>query len=171
MDESLFVHQGNKQIWVAGLINNTSRKIRLEILPNRNAETIKKIITNLVPTSNKIVTDGAIIYNLLSNPQWGYEHSVHIHGHGDFGERVDSTSHIEQLWHNLKHIITSIYYIIPSEKFVLFLLEAEFRRNTKKFSLNSLIKEFESICAYINNIAGCNFYDLNLLNKLTIDSF
>ena len=60
IDENLFVHQGNKQIWVAGLINNTSRKIRLEILPNRNAETIKKIITNLVPTGYKIVTDGAI---------------------------------------------------------------------------------------------------------------
>jgi len=142
MDESLFVHQGNKQIWVAGLINNTSRKIRLEILPNRNAKTIKKIITNLVPTGNKIVTDRAIIYNWLSNPQSGYEHSVHNQGHGDFSEGVDSTSHIEQLWHNLKHIITSIYYIIPSEKFVLFLREAEFRRNTKKFSSNSLIKEF-----------------------------
>ena len=42
IDESLFVHQGQKQIWVAGLINNNTRKIRLEILPKRSADTIKK---------------------------------------------------------------------------------------------------------------------------------
>ena len=71
-----------------------------------------------MPAGNEIVTDGALFYNWLDNPQNGYEHSVHNHGHGDFGAGVDSTSHIEQLWHNLKHIIISIYYIIPFEKYI-----------------------------------------------------
>ena len=31
IDESLFAHQCQNQIWVVGLINNNSRKIRLEI--------------------------------------------------------------------------------------------------------------------------------------------
>lgn len=34
--------QGIKQIWVAGLINNNWRKIWLEILPNKSANTMKK---------------------------------------------------------------------------------------------------------------------------------
>lgn len=138
IDESLYVHQGQNQIWNVGLINNISRKIRLEILPNRSTDIIKKIITNLIPTGNTIVTDGRSFYNWFDNPRYGCEHSVHNHDHGDFGADEDSTSHIEQLWHNLKHIITSIYYIFLSEKFILFLREAEFRRNTKKFSRNSL---------------------------------
>ena len=27
----------------------------------------------------------------------GYMHHVHSHGHGDFGENIDTSSHIEQL--------------------------------------------------------------------------
>ena len=63
---------------------------------------MKKIISNLIPTGNTIVTDGASFYNRLDNPRYGYEHSAHNLGHCDFGVGVDSISHIEQLWHNLK---------------------------------------------------------------------
>ena len=132
---------------------------------------MKKIITNLLPTGNTILTDGTSFYNWLDNPRNGYEHSVHNLVHCVFSAGVDSTIHIEQLWHNLKHIITSIYYIIPSRNFILFLREAEFRRNTKKFSNNSLSKDFETVCIYINNIEGNKFYDLDFLNKFTIGSF
>ena len=41
----------------------------------------------------------------------------------------------------------------------------------KKFSNNSLSKEFETVCIYINNVVGNEFYDLDFLNKFTIDSF
>ena len=44
LDESLFVHINNRLIWVVGLINNNSREIRLEIVENRSAETMKEII-------------------------------------------------------------------------------------------------------------------------------
>ena len=45
------------------------------------------------------------------------------HRQGNFGHGIDSTSHEEQLWAHLKHIIKSIYYIIPKEYFILFLRE------------------------------------------------
>ena len=82
-----------------------------------------------------------------------------------------STSHIEQLWHNIKQNITSIYKIIPSDNFVLYLKESEFRRNTKKFSKVNILTEFESICAYVYNVAGTAFYESKFLSKLTADSF
>jgi transposase-like protein len=171
VDESLFVHINNQQLWVVGIINNNSREIRLEIVENRSAETMKKIITTLIPKGNRIITDAAACYNWLNDPDSGYEHSVHNHGHGNFGEGMDSTSHIEQLWHNIKQNITSIYKIIPSENFVLYLKESEFRRNTKKFSKVNVLTEFESICAYVYNVAGTAFYDSKFLSKLTADSF
>ena len=67
IDESLFVHDNHNQIWVLGMINNSSRIIRLEILENRAQSHIKKIIERLVPKGNRIVTDNAACYIFLSN--------------------------------------------------------------------------------------------------------
>lgn len=97
IDESLFVHLENKQIWVVGIINNRTREITLFLV--ENTETIKKILTKF------IVTDGALCYLWLDDPNNGYEYSVHNHGHRDFGYASDSTSHIESLWANLKSLI------------------------------------------------------------------
>lgn len=57
VDESLLVQEYNVQIWVAGLINSQTRKIRLEILDNRTSETLKIIINRLAPKGNTITTD------------------------------------------------------------------------------------------------------------------
>lgn len=37
VDESLFVHEHNAQIWVVGLINSRTRKIGLEIVDNKTS--------------------------------------------------------------------------------------------------------------------------------------
>lgn len=42
--ESLFVHDNHNQIWVLGMINNSSRIIRLEILENMAQNHIKKLL-------------------------------------------------------------------------------------------------------------------------------
>ena len=69
----------------------------------------------------------------MSSQDSQYSHSIHNHSHGDFGKGLDSTAHIEQLWSQLKQIIKQIYYIIPLEKYFLFIREAEFSINIKKF--------------------------------------
>lgn len=133
IDESLFTHDGINQIWVVGLINNRTLVIRLEIVKDRSSVTMKKIIQTLVSTGNIIITDAALCYNWLNDIISGYTHHAHNHGHGEFGEGLDSTSHIEQLWHHLKSLIKNIYSSIPSINFALFLREVEWRRNQKKF--------------------------------------
>ena len=132
---------------------------------------MKKIITSLIPKGNRIITSAAACYNWLNEPDSVYEHSVHNHGHGNSGEGLDSTSHIEHFWYNLKYNITSIYNIIPSENFVVYLKKSEFRRNTKKFSKANILAEFETICAYVYNVAGTAFYATDFLSNLTFDSF
>ena len=122
-----------------GLINNKTRQIRLEIVENRNSNTIKNIIINYIPKGNIIITDGAFCYQWLNDPSNDYVHSVHSHGHGDFCYGLDSTSHIESFWPNLKSIIKSIYTVISCENFSFFQLgEAEFRRNIKNLILKIL---------------------------------
>lgn len=44
IDESLFSHENNQQIWVVGLINNRTHVIRMEIVNNRTNNTIKKYL-------------------------------------------------------------------------------------------------------------------------------
>ena len=125
IDESLFTDENNEQIWVAGLINIISRAIRSEKVEDRTVETMKKIIKSHIPNGNIITTDTANCYSWQNNSTSGYTHHVHNLGQGDFAQNIDSTSHIEQLWHNLKAIIKKIYYFIPGINFILFLKEAE----------------------------------------------
>lgn len=104
-----FVHDNQKQIWIIGMINNPTREIRLEISENRNSSTIKKIILNLIPKGNNIVTDGFMCYRWLDDPFRDYEHSMHKNCQGDFGTRLDSTSQVGQLFSHLKQLIKTIY--------------------------------------------------------------
>ena len=73
------------------------------------------------------------------------------------GYGIDSTSHIESLWSNIKSLIKSFYTVILSENFVLFLKEGEFRRNVKKFKKEAYITKFEEKLIYISNIYGNKF--------------
>ena len=93
VDESLFVHDEGNQILVIGLINNPTKEIRLSIAKGRRSETIKKIITENIPKGNIIIIDSALYYSWLNQPFSDYVHSVHNHGHGDFGFWFDYISH------------------------------------------------------------------------------
>ena len=43
MDESLFTHINNTQQWLVGMINITTKNIRIEIVNDRTTETLKMI--------------------------------------------------------------------------------------------------------------------------------
>ena len=105
--------------WLWGIINNISRAIRLEIVNDSNSEANKKVIASHIPPGNIIITEVAGCYNWSNSHRSGYIHHVHNHGRGDFCAYIDSTSHIEQLWHNLKAIIKKIYYFI-GKKFCIY---------------------------------------------------
>lgn len=138
------------------IINYRSREIRLEIIENSTAQTMKNIIRKFISRGNIIVTDDFSSFHWLYDPSSGIVHSVYNHGHGNFGYGFDSTSHIESLWSTLKSLIKSIYTVIPKDNISLFLLEAEFRRNIKKFNNNNIMKEFDEITKYVNDVYGCN---------------
>ena len=57
IDESLFTYMSNKQIWIIGLINKNTKKLRLEIVTDKSANNLKIIIANHINTGNSIFTD------------------------------------------------------------------------------------------------------------------
>ena len=68
----------------------------------------------------------------------------------------------EQLWIHIKHLIKSIYNIIPNKHFALFLKEAKFRRNHKKFSNKNILDFFVEVCQYDYDVASANLCDIEI---------
>ena len=160
VDESLFTHNSHEQQWVVGLINISTNEIRLELVENRNEETLKKIIEKHVGYGNTIYTDSWSGYNFLDRQNSGYRHNVANHNEGIFG----LTSRIEGIWGEIKAIIKILYVSIHSIHFVYFIKEAEYRRSIKNMSVKEKINDFVTI---LSTIGPGNY--LTEENLLTLD--
>lgn len=145
VDESEFTKNAKKEnLWVLGIINNQTKEFRLETSAKRDAATMTLFIKNFVDKGNTIITDGWGAYQNLTNE--GYQHDVHIHGGGDFGFGLHSTSIIESLWNAIKGKIKNTYRIIPSHNFVSYLREAEWKYKNREKSNDGKIKAFFECC-------------------------
>ena len=164
IDESNFVNVDNRNLWVLGIVCNNNKKIRLALSFDRDTNIMKKFIKNYVKSGNVLVTDGWGAYQWIDS-DINYTHSTHNHGFGDFGYGLDSTSYVESLWSNLKNILRNIYYIIPNKYFLLFLKEAELRRNLNSFTDEEKWKELVSIFNYISDINYENLYSYESLEN------
>ena len=166
IDESLFVTDGNNnQIWVIGAVDNITKDFRIDIAFKRNEEVLKTFIVFHIQKGNKLITDGWAGYSFIDEQQ-GYTREVHIHGASDFGFGVNSTSHIESIWSQLKSVIKNIYYIIPHQNFLLYLREAEWRIKNKSKSLGEKIKEFFDCWSVVYDIPDSDYISDNYLNEI-----
>ena len=157
LDESLFIHDNNgDEIWVLGGIETKEEKIRLAITKVRNISTLENFVYENFKEGTHFTYDGLAGYNFLNN-NINYTHERHNHGAGDFGYGLHSTSHIENLWANLKQIITKIDGIMPQKNFILFLKEAELRNNLRNKSKNEI---FNSLKEYFKEIYSYNQFNI-----------
>ena len=98
-DESLFIHENGNQIWVAGCIDTTTKAVRIDVIPSRNAQNIKIFVQNHILPGSHITHDGWAGYSFLdNNDESVWTHETHNHALGDFGYGLSSTSHIKQFW-------------------------------------------------------------------------
>lgn len=87
-------------------IETRSKKIRLDLLPDRSSHNLEIFVTNHILPGTTIVTDNWEGYNFLDNDDSStWPHEEYNHGHGNFGEGDHSTSHIESTWAYLKKYI------------------------------------------------------------------
>ena len=94
VDESLFRHSDNAQIWILGIIDTSSKEFRLERYLSRNSEILKKFISKFAKSGNTIISDHWIGYDFLDRMDSGHSHIKFNHGMGQFGFSLTSTSHI-----------------------------------------------------------------------------
>ena len=83
---------------------------------------METFIKKYIPLGNTIINDWFSSYNFLVQFWSGYNYIKHLHGGGDFGLGLQSTSYIESLWSQIKGIIKSSYYSIPLKIFNVFYL-------------------------------------------------
>ena len=159
VDESLFSHRNGKQIWILGIINNTSKEFRLEGSYKRDARTLESFIKKFVQNGNNIITDGWSGYDFLDRPNSGYIRYKHIHGGGDFGYGVQSTSHIESIWNSIKTKIKSTYGVIPKKNLIKFIREAEYKFINRMKTFNEKIVDFFQCFSFLNDVADVEFND------------
>ena len=111
----MFGHTNGNQNWLLGIVDNSNHDdFRIDFAATRDTDSIKAFISKHVKKGNNICTDGWSGYNYLDQFNSGYHRFRHNHGGGDFGFGLESTSHIESIWANLKHSIMKTYNIIPS---------------------------------------------------------
>jgi len=55
IEESHFIQENNSQVWVVGMINNITRKIRLEIVEDLSRATMDKIINRHIAKFNILI--------------------------------------------------------------------------------------------------------------------
>ena len=155
IDETLIMHEQQKQIWLVGGIDTTTKAIRLDIVPERNSINLKYFIENHIEPGTNISHYSWPGYSFPNDNDSVWTHEVHIHGGGDFGYGAHSTSHIEQFWGQLKSIIKKNYSIFPKTGFVYYVQEAEFRYMISKLEDNKLEKKIWKLFKDVYDL--CNF--------------
>ena len=172
IDESMFVHDVNKApLWVLGMTENQTKDFRIVVSKTRDEEATKEFITRYIPTGNNIVTDGLSAYDWIDRANSGYTRFEHIHGRNDFGHGIESTSHVESIWGQLKNAIKSTYYIIPNLNFLYYLREEEWKLKVKNLSFQDKLNDFMEMYCLLKNIENdipeeyyfCNNSELNTI--------
>ena len=102
IEETLLIHNSNgEQVWCIGGIETKNKRIRLQLIKQRNTAAISNFVYSNFLEGTHFVHDTWIGYNFLNN-NINYTHEIHVHGGGDFGIGYHSTSHIENYWARLK---------------------------------------------------------------------
>ncbi len=112
IDESLLVHDINKTpLWILGMTDNLSKDFTVVVSKSPGQEATKKFITRYIPKGNNIVTKVGQVTNGLIIGNSGYTLFEQKLKRNDFGYGIESTSHVESIWGQLKSQNKSTYYI------------------------------------------------------------
>lgn len=170
LDEHMWTHLNQEQIWVVGAIETKSRKMRFDFMKERNSDNLKIFVQNHIEPGTHITHDGWAGYNFLEDPDESvWTHEIHIHGGGDFGYGDASTSHIEHTWAHLQEITRSMYGNTKSNNWLYFFREAEFRLNISKRSSKEKMNIFEGILREVYELNDFDFFELDEL--LSFDNY
>ena len=150
VDESVFrkVRKYNrgksyKQTWIFGISQPQNHKCYLQIVEDRTAATLVKIIKDRVPmeANIRIISDGWASYNTLRDE--GYEYSIVVHKEEFVNDEGKNTNSVESIWAQMKNWIRSMHGL-RREHLNNYICEFMFRYNlcgsTRASCMNHLLE-------------------------------
>lgn len=125
VDESFFGRQkyGHQTI-VVGAIERDTRRLRLQIIPDRAQDTLELFLTATVQRGSHLTTDAHAGYHNLEFYGWTHERCNHSNGH--FGP----TNMIENMWGVMKRSMRRLYGKLTLPDLPALLREWEQRQNS-----------------------------------------
>lgn len=124
VDESFFGKQRyGHQAMVVGAIERDTRRLRLQVIPDRAQDTLELFLTNAIARKSLVLTDAFAGYHDLEF--YGYSHERCNHSNGHFGP----TNNIENMWSVMKRYLRKLYGNIPTKHLELILGEWMARQN------------------------------------------
>lgn len=141
VDEAFFGKRkyGN-QTMVVGAIERDTRRLRLQIIPDREQDTLELFLTAHVARNSLLLTDAHAGYADLEF--YGYTHERCNHSKGHFGP----TNQIENTWGVMKRYLRKLYGCIPTKQLQRILNEWMARHNCKQL--------FASPSAYLREVCS-----------------
>jgi transposase-like protein len=128
------------QTMVVGAIERDTRRLKLQVIPDREQDTLELFLTAHIARSSLVLTDYHGGYNDLEF--YGYTHERCNHSKGHFGP----TNQIENTWGVMKRYLRKLYGCIPTRQLQLILNEWMARHNCKQL--------FASPAAYLREVCS-----------------
>lgn len=109
VDESWFgkKRHGGQTIVIGGIEKDT-RRLRLQVIPDTEQDSIELFLEAWVDRSSHLITDASASYNGV---EWlGYTREAYNHSKGHFGD----SNHIECIWSAMKRHLRKLYGCVPT---------------------------------------------------------
>ena len=126
VDESWFgkKRHGGQTIVMGGIEVDT-RRLRLQVIPDADQDSIELFLQAWVSRVSHLITDAAASYNGV---EWlGYSREAYNHSKGHFGE----SNHIECIWSAMKRHMRKLYGCVPTKHLQSILNEWMARHNQR----------------------------------------
>ncbi|MFZ1243309.1 MAG: IS1595 family transposase [Candidatus Saccharimonas sp.] len=114
-----------RQMIVMGGIEVDTRRLRLQVIPDADQDSIELFLQSWVSRDSHLITDAAMAYNDI---EWlGYTREAYNHSQGHFGQ----SNHIECIWSAMKCYMRKLYGCIPTKYLQSILSEWMARHNQR----------------------------------------
>lgn len=142
VDESFFGKQKyGHQTLVAGAIERDTRRLRLQVIPDRAQDTLEAFLMATVARNSLLLTDAHAGYHDLEF--YGYTHERCNHSNGHFGP----TNQIENFWGVMKRYLRKLYGCVPTTRLELILNEWMARQNQPSWFASPTVYLQVTLCS------------------------
>ena len=118
-------HKRGKQTIVMGGIEVDTRRLRLQVIPDTEQDSLELFLQSWVTRDSHLITDCGAGYNGI---EWlGYTREAYNHSIGHFG----MSNHIECIWSAMKRHLRKLYGCVPTAHLQSFLDEWMARHNQR----------------------------------------